>query len=71
MFVKPAQPGAIVRFPRPSRRVLDQAGEDVPDTRWWHRRLAHGDVVAAKTPVAAPVSPPAPPPAAPPSPPAN
>jgi hypothetical protein len=45
MHVRPKIPGSIVRFEPPSRRVLDQAGEAVPDTLYWRRRVAHEDVV--------------------------
>ena len=58
MFVKPAphpeDPEAqlSVRHPR-THAFLNPVGEDVPDTAFWLRRLAHGDVVEATRPVPA------------------
>lgn len=52
MFVKPA-PGLLVGDPEarpPMPRHLPATGAEVPDTEYWRRRLADGDVVAAKPP---------------------
>lgn len=43
MFVKPA-PGRNVRDPV-SKQHLPEAGREVPETTYWLRRLACGDVV--------------------------
>jgi len=48
MFVKPKQPGAIVRFPGDPRRTLAEAGEEVPRTPYWIRRLNDGSIVETK-----------------------
>lgn len=46
--LKPAKPGAIVRFPgNPSRRLADE-GETVKLSAYWRRRLAAGDVEEVK-----------------------
>lgn len=53
MFVKPARPELLVANPEalaPLPRHLPAAGAEVPDTEYWRRRLADGDVVAAKPP---------------------
>lgn len=42
MQVKPAE-GRAVRFPG-TLRLLDKAGADVPETSFWLRALARGDV---------------------------
>lgn len=42
MFVKPAE-GRAVRWPS-SKRLLQQSGETVPNTMFWQRLLANGDV---------------------------
>ncbi|WP_086650868.1 DUF2635 domain-containing protein [Acetobacter cibinongensis] len=42
MFVKPAESRAV-RWPS-SKRLLKQSGETVPDTMFWQRLLANGDV---------------------------
>lgn len=44
MMVKPA-PGRAVRDPV-TRQLLPEAGRDVPDNTFWHRRLRDGDVIA-------------------------
>jgi hypothetical protein len=50
MFVKPAAKGLLVRDPV-TKRPLDEAGREVPDTDlYWARRLAQGDVVAVASP---------------------
>lgn len=47
MFVKPA-PGRVV--PDPERRdLLPEEGRDVPETTYWLRRLADGDVTQRDT----------------------
>jgi hypothetical protein len=43
MFVQPA-PGRLVRDPV-SKRELPKAGGEVPETSYWLRRLACGDVL--------------------------
>lgn len=53
MFVKPAQPDLLVANPEarpPMPRHLPPEGAEVPDTEYWRRRLADGDVVHAKPP---------------------
>lgn len=49
IYVKPAEPGAIVRDPA-NRRPLLAEGAEVPETMFWRRRLMHGDVVEARPP---------------------
>lgn len=49
MFVKPAKPHLVVRDPR-SRVRLPVEGRRVPDTNFWRRRLACGDVVEIDPP---------------------
>lgn len=55
MFVKPGpNPDGpdglhVVRVPR-THEALPAEGREVPDTFFWHRRLAHGDVVLAEKP---------------------
>lgn len=44
MTVKPAREGELVRDPH-TKRALPAAGGTVPDTSFWRRRLAAGDVV--------------------------
>ena len=44
MFVKPAKPDMTVRDPR-SRIALPPEGRKVPQTGFWLRRIASGDVV--------------------------
>lgn len=48
MRVRPATPGLLIPDPdAPAHeRWLPQSGRDVPDTQYWRRRLADGDVVA-------------------------
>ena len=48
MFVKPAHPDLLVANPEaiaPMPRHLAPEGAEVPDTEYWRRRIAHGDVV--------------------------
>lgn len=50
MFVKPAS-GLLVPNPEAAPglpRHLAAEGADVPDTEYWRRRLADGDVVAVE-----------------------
>lgn len=42
-----------VRIPH-THALLAEAGEQVPDTSFWHRRIAHGDVVECDPPKAEP-----------------
>lgn len=50
MRVKPAHPDARPRDPKTGFRIPLE-GIDVPDdSKWWHRRLLHGDVVEDKRP---------------------
>lgn len=46
MRIKPARPGLLVRDPV-SKRPLPDSGRDVPETSYWLRRLAAGDVIPA------------------------
>lgn len=53
MFVKPASPDLKVANPQavaPMPRHLPATGAEVPDTEYWRRRLADGDVVVARAP---------------------
>jgi len=49
MRVKPAVPGAVIRFPNNPQRRLRDEGEEVPeggpDSLHWHRLILGGDVV--------------------------
>ena len=62
MFVKPGpnprKLGSLlkVRVPR-TRQILPEAGQDVPNTAFWIRRLRDGDVVRATPPAAKPAAP--------------
>lgn len=49
IFLAPARPGLIVRDPE-TGKPLDAAGEYKPVNPYWKRRLAGGDVIAAKSP---------------------
>ena len=58
MFVKPAHPDLLVANPEalpPMPRHLSPEGAEVPDTEYWRRRLAHGDVMLV-LPEAAPAA---------------
>ncbi|MBL1321511.1 MAG: DUF2635 domain-containing protein [Methylophaga sp.] len=46
-FLKPANPDVLVRNPERGGHLALE-GEVVPKNSYWHRRLADGDVVAAK-----------------------
>jgi hypothetical protein len=49
MFVKPA-PGLLVPNPEAGKvlpRFLPMDGAEVPDTEYWRRRIADGDVIAS------------------------
>jgi hypothetical protein len=48
LFLKPAEPGAVVRFPGDPRRVLAADGEDLDLTPFWQRRINDGSVVIAQ-----------------------
>lgn len=51
MFVKPAHPDLLVANPEarpPMPRHLPVEGAEVPDTQYWRRRIADGDVVLAQ-----------------------
>jgi len=48
MFVKPAHPDLLVANPEaiaPMPRHLPAEGAEVPDTEYWRRRIADGDVI--------------------------
>ena len=48
MFVKPATPDLLVANPEaiaPLPRHLPAEGAEVPDSQYWRRRIADGDVV--------------------------
>jgi hypothetical protein len=58
MFVKPAHPDLLVANPEaiaPMPRHLAPEGAEVPDTEYWRRRVAHGDVMLV-LPEAAPAA---------------
>lgn len=60
MYVKPAPRevegrALVVRDPD-LKDLLPAEGRDVPDTPYWQRRLADGDVVLASAPAAAPAA---------------
>lgn len=44
MIVKPAKSGLVIRDPFTKRALADEGGR-VPDTSFWRRRIADGDVV--------------------------
>lgn len=46
--VRPAREDLLVRNPDNAMQPLAKAGEIVPDTEYWRRRLKDGDVVAVK-----------------------
>jgi hypothetical protein len=53
MFVKPAHPDLLVANPEarpPMPRHLPAEGAEVPDSQYWRRRIADGDVVLALAP---------------------
>lgn len=54
MFVKPAHPELLIPVPEapPHERWLPVAGRDVPDTEYWRRRVAEGDVIQGTAPKA-------------------
>lgn len=57
MYVKPApdreRPGQQLKVRIPGTlALLPDAGAEVPENRFWMRRLAHGDVVVAAAPAA-------------------
>ena len=53
MFVKPTTPDLLVANPEarpPMPRHLPAEGAEVPDSQYWRRRIADGDVVLAPAP---------------------
>lgn len=51
LFLKPADPKAIVRHPPPLLdRVLPPEGEHVADRPYWRRRILAEDVVSTRPP---------------------
>lgn len=51
MFVKPSHPDLLVANPEarpPMPRHLPAEGAEVPDSQYWRRRIADGDVVLAQ-----------------------
>lgn len=50
IFIKPAVPGNIVRFPTDLKRTLKDDGEWVKDSTDWQRYLRKGDVVMVTPP---------------------
>ena len=51
MFVKPAHPDLLVANPEarpPLPPQLAAEGAEVPDSQYWRRRIADGDVVLAQ-----------------------
>lgn len=44
IFVVPAD-GLIVRYPEQPSRILPENGAEVPETSYWLRRIADGDVL--------------------------
>lgn len=58
MFVKPAKPDLLVANPEamaPMPRHLPVEGAEVPNTEYWRRRIADGDVILVQ-PEATPVA---------------
>jgi hypothetical protein len=49
VFVKPTNPGAVIRDPH-SRLPLPAEGAEVPETSHWIRRLNAGEVVRCSPP---------------------
>lgn len=47
MYVKPAA-GILVRDPI-TRQHLPEDGMEVPDSQYWQRRIADGDVIATES----------------------
>jgi|GEM_PF-2000021 len=56
MRVRPATKGHIIRDPHTKRQLPDEGGE-VPDTIYWQRKLARGEVVPVDGDEPRPVSP--------------
>lgn len=48
MFVVPA-PGLKIRNPDRAYQFLSETGEEVPENRYWHRRVAEGDVLPGQS----------------------
>ena len=53
IFVKPSQPGGVVRFPDDPKRTLAPEGEAVPRSAFWLRRVKDNSVVEVKPAVKA------------------
>jgi hypothetical protein len=54
LFVRPS-PGRRLKHPAAGGfRVVPDAGEIVPDTSYWRRRLRAGDAIEGQTPPEAP-----------------
>lgn len=49
VVLRPALPGAIVRFPGAPKRILKAEGEQVILNSYWTRRVRGGDVVEVYT----------------------
>lgn len=53
LYLKPKDPGAIVRYAPPVQdRILPADGDHVPNSLYWQRRLLAGDVVTSRPPKA-------------------
>lgn len=52
--VAAGEPPRLVPLPHRPGAFLSAEGEAVPDTAFWRRRLAHGDVVVPPPPPPAP-----------------
>lgn len=55
IFVKPTRPEVKVRVEHTKQHIADE-GESVPNTTYYHRRIADGDLVETQPP-AEPVAP--------------
>lgn len=55
LYVKPARPGEVIKDPRTGRE-LPAGGGHVPNTTFWQRRRAQGDVLDAEPPPPAPTT---------------
>lgn len=47
VFVQPTRPDVLVPNPQDDYKPLSVEGAEVPDDRYWKRRLADGDVKLA------------------------
>lgn len=50
IYIKPAVPGSIVRYPDRMGKTLPDEGDRVEKTPFWVRRLRDGSVIEAKPP---------------------